>query len=792
MDMDTSPAGNTDISSSTPTSQPDTSQPSSTPAAAGPQTQSPSLTETIPQQTPQQAPTAGQPNQPQSAGAKQPDLSKGPQQATPSAATTPQVHPAVQRASVIHQVATALAGGPRYTQNTDPNTGETTRTPVPMSKSDIGAAIALEAISGALSGLTQKGTGATGAAAEAGFQKVSQQEKEVQQQQAEQASADYSRKMQTVETNMRLRQNAMTLSKMDYDQHAEHVGQFKDMAEQFQHDHPEAVRGIANEGDLAKYDVTKDTAIPINVVPTLDPKTGKQAMVNGTPQWEEQYLIIDPAFKAGNFLTDDDKKTLAEMGKSGFADSKGNPTNLPQEIMMRSAMAINLKSQAASYRIAKQDIGSFYKSVGGKSPDLAAAVKDDQTLGDALLKFEPLLNATGRNYEKAIGELGAKDPQSAAKILSLYGGTDNVRKFDQTQTDADEQAKKTADRDAQFDTIDTEGKANAVLADPTKFSDDTVSAAHKFVQEQNNTKVGEAGSEARAREQATIDVDKANGIPLKGQKSGKLTEAINNPDIQGIKDDPNEQPVNGVRQGYFNQLNSIDPNVASLVKSLGEGRTVMSNYGLARGDGQVLASILTRAYPDYDQTKAPSYEKARASFTSGKDKTQVDGLNTAFMHVDRAYSNAGSELAVIPGNKIYADYQEDTGRLKEEINNAYTSGVLHDEERKSMSSRLDSTLPWVRKEAIKEVTKLMGDKATQMQRDWQRAKPSSAVPDFSLISPEAQSAFKNVTGIGIDQHGIVGGGSQSGSAGSGQSQFSHVSASGKFGWDGTKWVPTGK
>ena len=80
------------------------------------------------------------------------------------------VHPAIQRASIVHQIAQTLAGGQRYQTTIDLETGTRKQTPIPMSRADIGMAIAMEAISGALGGLaTPAGPNAAGRAAAAGF-----------------------------------------------------------------------------------------------------------------------------------------------------------------------------------------------------------------------------------------------------------------------------------------------------------------------------------------------------------------------------------------------------------------------------------------------------------------------------------------------------------------------------------------------------------------------------------------------------------------------------------------------
>ena len=102
-----------------------------------------------------------------------------PATSTPNAAATvtnaPAVHPAVQRASLVRDIAETLSGGPQYQTSIDPSTGATTRTQVPLSGRQLGLAIALEAISGSLAGLGARGPNHLGQAAQMGFQQGQQQ-----------------------------------------------------------------------------------------------------------------------------------------------------------------------------------------------------------------------------------------------------------------------------------------------------------------------------------------------------------------------------------------------------------------------------------------------------------------------------------------------------------------------------------------------------------------------------------------------------------------------------------------
>jgi hypothetical protein len=119
-----------------------------------------------PQPGQQAQPGAQQPSQDQ----QQPQQPGKPAQQAPSQPAAPAAHPAVQKASLLHEIATTLAGGPRFTTTVNPVDGTVTRTQVPLSNRQLGMAIALEALSGSITGLAQRGPNHAAQAAAAGYQ----------------------------------------------------------------------------------------------------------------------------------------------------------------------------------------------------------------------------------------------------------------------------------------------------------------------------------------------------------------------------------------------------------------------------------------------------------------------------------------------------------------------------------------------------------------------------------------------------------------------------------------------
>lgn len=340
--------------------------PSQTPAQTSTQT-SPQGAQ--PGQTSNDVPTNADQNQNPDNGPQTQDTqrttniaNKQPQSGPTTASTAPPVHPTVQKAGLLHTIAQTLAGGPRYTEKVDPNTGDMVRTQVPLSRGDIGMAIAMTAISGALSGLAvPSGPNATGRAAQAGFEAATKQRNEADAQQQQQATDAYQRKAQIAETNMRMYNNARQIGQQDQQTNEDYIGQYKDLADRLQKDYPGYIKGIVGYKDLAKYNVTSENAIPYSSVPRLD-QEGKQVTNDqGVPQWDINYMIVDPSLKSSGLLSADDIKTGQKYGFSGFNNKLlGNsPMNM--------SMALNYRSQLSGMRLAEGSVQNFYDTINSSA-----------------------------------------------------------------------------------------------------------------------------------------------------------------------------------------------------------------------------------------------------------------------------------------------------------------------------------------------------------------------------------------------------------------------------------------
>lgn len=291
-------------------------------------------------------------------------------------------HPQVQAAGVQNTVARALAGGDRYTVTIDPNTGQATRTRIPMSRGDIAMSIALSAISGGLAGLAAKGPAHIGQAGLLGLQQGQQikADNQEQQQQAEKtATSDFNHQIQATEANMKMRELAISTGKLDLDSHDNLVGIAKDQIADIRANHPEMLGdGHVSEAEaqnVKDWDMTKWYRLADGVVPRTGPD-GKpvyinqkgQAVPEGTPNsyqaYDNTYQMVhrDAKLNLGS-LTDGDKSLLGKAVAWNQAD-KSILTGDPNAQVSGGGLA-SIGHNVGTLEAAQQDLDKFVKTVNG-------------------------------------------------------------------------------------------------------------------------------------------------------------------------------------------------------------------------------------------------------------------------------------------------------------------------------------------------------------------------------------------------------------------------------------------
>lgn len=424
-----------DTSSSQPTSSPQPSPDSGNPSTAAPTPDAPGAPST---------PTADPGNR-MPMGPTNQNRSVKPSDQQPPAGDPKNPHaddPSVQNAGRFHSIAQALAGGQHYKIETDVNTGEIKRVPVPLNGKQIGMAIVLEALTGSLAGLAGgKGKGA-GAAGLAG---VNAGERSVQQRRQGE-DAEFARQATIAKTNMQMAHNQRALAEADRTTHQKDVDSYASLYKSAQA--ANAVDKVVGEDELhslltnGTLNVSKDQAIPIRVVPRMgaDGKaiTGK----HGEPLYQKMFALVKPNTQL--VLPDDVKKILVDNKIQGYVDAQGKGINLPDDLEMRMHMIVDGIEKANTIRWAQESFDGYGRgqmnpmhkdtTPGGNSTSMPE-LKDDKIaslvdqaahkhgIDPALLRSLVLTESNGKptaKSNKGAQGLGQLMPSTA----KAYGVTD--------------------------------------------------------------------------------------------------------------------------------------------------------------------------------------------------------------------------------------------------------------------------------------------------------------------------------------------------------------------------------
>lgn len=647
-----------------------------------------------------------------------PDISKAP----------PQVQQAVQTGGYAHAILQALAGGPRTKTTIDPMTGTVTRSKQSLTNGQAGMAVALAALTGAFNGLAQKGPGAEGRAAAGGFDSAIQQRQQQNDDEESEASKTYARQAAIAQTNFLQHETAQRMGMLDYDFHQKVVANNAPAIDAIDKVGAIQARGVKESDLLTKYNVTKDSALVDGTVARVD-ADGKQVTDKyGQPVWDNTYAVVDPSKKIA--LSQSMAQNLADHHVAGYftmVDGKAVPKDFNGSAQVRAGLVLNGIAQSNAIDTTEGQLNQQLSRVGGDAKqfdaNLTKALDNQSVSGKDLTTFAKYASMP---FDQAIDQMRKDkvDPQTIGNISKLI--PDDVQKAMTKQRldqDSTEEAQRVADA--------THTKAASALPDDLKKLGMEEQVRGKFsFQNAFNAEAGRVAAKNKY-----------------GEGGGAVNhEMVNNPKLaqvtQGI--DPNTPLVNGVRPKVLDNIATADPALAAEIRAVGEGRSFLSKYGLAKGDGQRLASLVQLAYPEYNQAKADAYDKLQQRFTAGDVSDQLRSLNTTFEHSKETYDLAGNASASIPGSSAKAEYEVAKSQLTEELNHAYTKGVLHDARREELQNGLNSPFPYVRQNAVKESQKLLSDFAGEFQNQWRNGKVTSAAADAPIASPEGQAAFNDL------------------------------------------------
>jgi len=435
-----------------------------------------------------------------------------------SPANNPAAHPSVQRASLINTIGEALAGGPRWKTAIDPTTGQVTRTKVPLSRGDIGMAIAVEALSGALSGLSvPNGPGNLGRAAGAGYAQQVQlqtQQRQEQEQQAQQDAKDRSDALTRAASIADI--NARTLLST-----AEAESRGADTIQKIADTNKALIDSYDDQGLLLAHNVTQQELI--EGMQGANPKYSSTAMLGPIDGYR---LLGNGRVEATHAITKDPyaKVPLTQVQYDDYASNHVQGflrgVNIGDSSMVSGAMLARANEQKTMFQLAQQrhdEVADALRSsddpkvqaLANQVSSIGSLLDDPKTgagLATALSRFQSYVSHAdishgGRDlYEslQAMAQPSVPDPNNpkqsvpnknapfANQVAQAFGGW-NVLKAYHDEVVPEQ--------------ITSEAQAADMIA-----SSEPGSRAAKYAQRwiQSNTaqKVAIAGGEERAREAA--------------------------------------------------------------------------------------------------------------------------------------------------------------------------------------------------------------------------------------------------------------------------------------------------
>jgi len=667
-------------------------------------------------------------------------------------------HPAVQHASVIRKIGETIAGGPRTKTTIDPNTGAVTREKVPLSTKDI--------LTGALANILG-GFGNAAEAFSAGLQKRAPRAPQplptqaAQQQQAQQSQEDFDRiqqqkvqKAKVLQANMEAMRAAYAAGKEDDEAKDSIVQNHADNLDQWQKSGAVEASGIPSNELMQKgFDKTKYVAIPDGKVPVFGPDGQRATDKNGVPLSQLTYSVVDGTTQTP--LTQDKYDQFAKYGlmkaKEGF--------NLPEGATITSASLALMNHKLDLIQQTQRELDDVHDEIGGDKVDLAAKIKENPQVLSAIEKFHN--DATSADPNDQLKSIQKNHPQ-AAGIMSELFGADNLEKL-KNKKEADTAEAKEAGvtrgrLSAEGNKMD-ENRAASILSDPKSTPEDK-QRANDFLKIRANTKFTDKQQELNAQ------------------------RAMENNDL--------ESAAKNILSGNLAQ-------VRDLVSFRGDQKTRLYNMVADEAKAQ------GKDPKDYSPAKLEAKTKVLNDFSDGKAADSIVSFNTFLGHANDALSatgamrgQTGSPLINKPMNWIRKNAANDTNFQafqtalvpvrKEYMSFLNNNRAEHEGDIKIMDTVLsDDSSPAQIESALKKLGESGDIRLSELGRKYSNTM-GEEYP--SLLAPESKQALQR---MGVQSRAVTSTKDQpAGQQPKPAQNFAATSSDGKWGWNGTAWVSTGK
>ena len=243
----------------------------------------------------------------------------------------------------------------------------------------------------------------------------------------------------------------------------------------------------------------------------------------------------------------------------------------------------------------------------------------------------------------------------------------------------------------------------------------------KTAQQEAQTRADTAKSEARLRGAQAGEAAARTDL-IKAQ-----TANLPKPTPQGGLNGPDGKPLTG--EAYL-QASGIDPSQWNQIRAVSKGDVKIAPPGTRNPQ----AAALRNAVMNFDPTFTDARYDTRQNFKTKGDSVKLGNLSTALNHLEEAKSHIGY---TVPGSPEWAKYQTAITNFTNEAGKVITGGDVALEKYNDLKSKVSSNIPYIRNNALDEMTKLMGGRVQSMFENYKRG-AGHDLPVEDFFTPETQ------------------------------------------------------
>lgn len=209
-------------------------------------------------------------------------------------------------------------------------------------------------------------------------------------------------------------------------------------------------------------------------------------------------------------------------------------------------------------------------------------------------------------------------------------------------------------------------------------------------------------------------------------------------------------------------LSTLDPQIASQVKALDEGRMQFpSSFALKTPYWQGMLAAVSRYDPSFDAVNYNTRASTRKAFTSGKEAQQVNALNTVAQHLAQLqgyadklgnssftpYNTAKNAIEGTLGNPAPTNFNRTVLPVAQELERVWRgTGGSEGDIKEWISNLSSSSSPAQFKDAFSGLTDLIYGKLSALRDQYVQGMGTTANP-YRFLSPKTQQIFSHLDSI---------------------------------------------